>query len=150
MDLDWDQPRFSVYKNIIVAIMEKPIIGYGFGNFADIFPVYRSQEVSECFDRGHSEYLELILTAGIPVFALLLVLFFAVLTKLKKSMSDRSGNFIVGALGLTCSLQIIIHALIDFPLQIPVISYFFVTILANALRQNLSLNTNRNGFKHTI
>ena len=40
-----DVGRASVYAIAIHAIMDSPLLGFGYGTFADVFPMYRDQSI---------------------------------------------------------------------------------------------------------
>jgi len=122
--------RFLAYSIILDAIADRPLAGFGLGTFDDVFRLYRDETISVYFDRAHSDYLELALTAGIPATALIIVAMVLLLGFLTNSL--RGGiqyrSFI--ALGITATIQLGLHSLVDFSLQIPAVSYMWCAILA--------------------
>jgi len=128
-DASFDQ-RFSVYPIILDAIADRPLTGFGLGTFDDVFRLYRDETISLYFDRAHSDYLELALTAGIPATALIIVTMTVLLGFLASSLSVgiQYRSFI--ALGITATIQLALHSLVDFSLQIPAVSYMWCAILA--------------------
>ncbi len=131
-DASLDQ-RFSAYPLIIEAIFDRPIAGFGLGTFDDVFRLYRDETITIYFDRAHSDYLELALTAGIPAAILLVtsgaILIVVLAAALKYGNQYRS--FI--ALGITASVQLGLHSAVDFSLQMPAVSYLWCAIVAGAL-----------------
>jgi len=122
--------RFVMYPLVVDAIVDAPLTGTGLGTFSEVFATYRTEEVSPFFLRAHSDYLELALTAGIPAAILVFIacLMPAVYLLRNLGSSDEHRCFI--ALGVSVSMQIGLHSLIDFPLQVPAISYFTCAVLA--------------------
>jgi O-antigen ligase len=53
--------RFAVYKIILYSILDSPLLGYGYGTFADVFPMFRDRSISVIgiLDKAHNTYLEL-------------------------------------------------------------------------------------------
>ncbi len=115
------------------GISDRPLSGFGLGTFEKIFSSYRDDTVTVWFKRAHSDYLELTLTAGIPATLLLLLVFFTLIVYLicRLSTGTKYSSFI--ALGITSSIQLAIHSLVDFPLQIPAVSFFWCAILAASI-----------------
>ena len=128
-DASLDQ-RFLVYPIILDAIANQPLTGFALGNFDDVFRLYRDETISSYFDRAHSDYLELALTAGIPATALIIVAMAVLLGFLTNSLrvGIQYRSFI--ALGVTATIQLGLHSLVDFSLQIPAVSYMWCAILA--------------------
>ena len=125
--------RFTAYPYMISAIMDNPITGFGLGTFDEVFRVYRGPDVTVYFDRAHSDYIEIALTAGIPA-AIILVLacalpIFTLSSALKYGAQYRS--FI--ALGISVTLQLGLHSLVDFSLQMPAVSYTWLAVLAASM-----------------
>tara|TARA_R110002096_G_scaffold90645_4_gene205470 strand:- start:1880 stop:3091 length:1212 start_codon:yes stop_codon:yes gene_type:complete len=125
--------RFKAYPYMIQAIMDQPLTGFGLGSFDEVFRVYRGADVTTYFDRAHNDYLEIVMNAGIPAAIIIVVAcalpLITLLSALKQGAQYRS--FI--ALGITVTLQLGLHSLVDFSLQIPAVSYTWVTIIAASL-----------------
>ncbi len=129
MDTTFDQ-RFIVYPLVVEAIMDRPLTGFGLGTFDDVFRIYRDQNVTIYFDRAHNDYLELAVTAGIPAAAMLVLAFVNFVAFLIGRLKFGAQHRAFIALGITSSIQLGLHSLVDFPLQIPAISYMWCAILA--------------------
>lgn len=127
-----DEVRFQAFAHMMRAIADQPYTGFGLGTFEEVFRGYRGTDIPAVFDRAHSEYLELAMTAGIPMaalvcFATLLVcVYFIFATR----ASTRHAIYVL--LGLTTSIQILTHAVIDFPVQIPAVAYSYLLIVGCA------------------
>lgn len=121
--------RFKVYPILLDVIADRPWTGFGLGTFDDVFRIYRDGDVRVWFDRAHNDYLELAVTAGVPAamltFISIFTMMFFLVPRLKYGVEYRS--FI--ALGIAVSVQLGLHSLLDFSLQIPAVSYFWCAIL---------------------
>ena len=42
----YDNSRMAVYTITMRSILDAPLLGYGYGTFADVFPMFRDQSVS--------------------------------------------------------------------------------------------------------
>lgn len=128
-DASFDQ-RFVVYPIILDAIMDRPILGFGLGTFDEVFRIFRTEDVTIYFDRAHNDYLELAITAGIPAMAIFLSAFMIVLVYLARRLRFGAQYRSFIALGISTSVQLGVHSLVDFSLQMPAVSYLWAAILA--------------------
>ncbi len=125
--------RFQNYSYVIAAIQDRPLLGYGLGAFDNVHLTYRTPYDLGWFNRAHSDYLELMHNAGIPGATWLVVALLLPITFLFKRLKFGLQYRVFVALGITSSLQLALHSFVDFSLQIPAISYFWVAILAMSL-----------------
>ena len=125
--------RFLAYPYTLDAIADNPVFGFGLGTFDEVYRYYRGEDVTLYFDRAHNDYIEIAFTAGIPAALVLLtawlVIFTCFVTHLKYGVQYRS--FI--ALGLAVMVQLGLHSLVDFSLQMPAVSYTWVALIAASL-----------------
>ena len=78
------EERLAVYANVNRAIGDNPVLGFGYGTFADSFRLYDQNESAVHYDRAHNTWLENAFEMGIPAaLALYLVLGGLALTCLK-------------------------------------------------------------------
>lgn len=148
----FEESRFTLYPVLLESIEDRPFWGFGLGTFENVMAQYRSVDIELNFVRAHNEYLELTITAGLPIALLtflgVLSLFFMLLPAVKTIRINRSAHFsfengILTALGIAAFVLIGVDALVDFPMQIPAISYILVSIVsigsAAALREAAKL-----------
>ncbi len=125
--------RFTAYPHMVQAIMDQPLTGFGLGTFDEVFRVYRGPDVTIYFDRAHSDYLEIAMNAGIPAATILVIAcglpLITLFSALKHGAQYRS--FI--ALGITVTMQLGLHSLVDFSLQMPAVSYTWVAVVAASM-----------------
>src|SRR5262249_48772390 len=62
-----DESRMAVHIITIRSILAAPLIGYGYGTFADVFPMFRDQSVSTSgqWQLAHNTYLEVLQGLGL-------------------------------------------------------------------------------------
>ncbi|TNE61452.1 MAG: O-antigen ligase domain-containing protein [Alphaproteobacteria bacterium] len=127
--------RMHAYAVIFDAIGARPLTGFGLGTFEDAFRLFRGMEVRLFFDRGHSDYLELAMTAGIPATVLLLAAPVMLLMQLVRRafVAPKYDIRIVAATGVAAMVQLGLHSALDFSLQMPAVSFLFVVMIALAL-----------------
>lgn len=109
-----------------------PVFGAGLGTFVDIFPSYQSFTSSRLYRKAHNDYLEFLVTGGIPFLALMGWFVTSVATQTYRVYRRRkepycrflylgAGAGIVGA-GL--------HCLVEFNLQIGANALYFFFLLS--------------------
>ncbi len=123
--------RFAVYPLMQQAIAERPWTGYGLGSFESAFRLVRDEHISVLYRRGHSDYLELAMEIGWPA-TIALISAFGLLFVSAVTMSIRREEFELALLFVAATLQIGLHSLVDFSMQIPavVFAYLFLAGLA--------------------
>lgn len=125
--------RWCFYKGMLVAIMERPFTGLGFGTLRYTYPAYRDPA---CFsldlmlDRGHNGYLELVMGLGV----LSLVVVTTALSYLGRlffiGILIRQRMRPVPAAALGSIVIAVLHTATDFSLQILGVACFLAAILA--------------------
>lgn len=128
-----DSERIVLFGVIIDTIKERPWTGFGMGTFEEVIRIYRTPDIQLYFSRGHSDLLETALTMGVPAVLLALVPPITLAARLFRGFGQPGKAAFVQAAGLAALAQVGAHALIDFPLQIPAISYCVTAMLAAAL-----------------
>ncbi len=61
--------RLAVYATTWASIMDRPWLGFGYGTFEHVFPMYRDAGagVVGSWDKAHNTYLEVLQGLGLPV-----------------------------------------------------------------------------------
>ena len=56
----YDQGRIALYTTTLRSILDSPLLGYGYGTFADVIPMFRDQSMGsfEIWSLAHNTYLE--------------------------------------------------------------------------------------------
>lgn len=79
--------RMFIYRNSLPLMFERPLLGVGPDNFAEVFPQEDFQEFKgnqrQIVDKAHSEYIQLGVTTGLPALFIYLFLISYILFKLK-------------------------------------------------------------------
>lgn len=144
-NISQDDTRFLVYPIMRGLLEDNPIKGTGIGAFAEVFAQGRTVEIPSTFNKGHSDILEIIMTAGLLAggFFILSLLFITTWTFHKAFKSSEYNIFLL--LGGTVSVQIGLHSLVDFSLQMPAVSYTVTGILAACAfvisKENISIKS---------
>jgi len=135
--------RIEVYGMTADAIDDNPLLGFGYGTFADSFRLYRDDRLGAHFDKTHNTYLENIFELGWPV-AAALFLCIAWLTLLCfRGAWTRGRDWVYPATGAAASVLVGVHSFFDFSLQMPGVAITYACILGVGCAQAYS---SRSGF----
>ena len=126
-----DLDRLPIFELVLQAIESAPLLGYGYGSFASVFPMFRDLSVPTTIDytEAHNTYLELALELGVVAAGgvVIAVAWFAALcgAAVYRKRRDR----IVPALAAAATVTVGVHSLTDFSLQIPAVAVTYAAIL---------------------
>jgi len=132
-----DENRMLAYRSGLAIVADNAWLGTGLGTFADVFPSYRKPEMASAFvwDRAHSSALELAVEMGLPLAAMVLILWAYLLLRLVQGCFSRHRGVRFPAVGLGVLLLGTLHSVVDFSLQIPGYSVVFAALTACGLAQ---------------
>jgi O-antigen ligase len=122
--------RLTIDKDCLRMFLKKPILGWGLGTFATVYPGFRSFYSTFFVNQAHNDYLQLLVETGIIGFGIaiwfLVQVFRGAFSKLKDWTENSTGALTVAAL-LGC-VGILVHSLFDFNLQIPANAALFYVL----------------------
>lgn len=131
--LDMEDERFEVYRDMMGGIRDFLWGGTGLGSFEDAFRFYRSAAIEGRFAQAHNDVLEAVLELGIVgASAMFLALAWLVGLCLRELRRRRRGA-IFPCIAVAVSLQLGLHSLLDFSMQVPAIVVVYVMLLACGL-----------------
>lgn len=119
--------RPIIWKDTLRIAADFPVFGTGLGTFSDIFPSYQSFTGSKLFRRAHNDYLEYIVTGGIPFLVLMGVFILAVTSQTYRAYCRRKELY-CRFLYLGASAGIVgigLHCLVEFNFQIGANALYF-------------------------
>jgi O-antigen ligase len=139
--------RVNIDRDAIHMFRQRPLLGWGLGTFAEVYPQFRSFYTNFFVDRAHNDYLQLLVEMGGLGFATMLwflvIVYYRASKKLKNWTVDTNGAVGLAAiLGIT---GILVHSFLDFNLQIPAnaaLFYVLCTLAAMEPRFGLTRRTN--------
>jgi O-antigen ligase len=135
-----DQGRIGLYMITMRAILAAPWLGYGYGTFVDVFPMFRDQSVTTFaqWTAAHDTYLEAFQGLGL-IFGPMLVATIAVLVwRCIKAAVTRQMNETLPCVAASVACLLGAHALVDFTLQLQAIAITFMALLGAGVAQSES------------
>jgi O-antigen ligase len=122
--------RLQVDRDILRMWRKQPVLGWGQGTFADVYPRFRTFYTDSLVNAAHNDYLQVLAETGLLGFGVMIWFLVSVLRPaFRKSHnwgSDLNGTIAVAAI-LTIS-GILVHSLVDFNMQIPANAALFYSL----------------------
>jgi hypothetical protein len=142
-----EESRTAAYRSIISAIWNSPFSGFGYGTFADVFPLYRDRSVSVHgkWTIAPNTYLEVFQDLGV-IFGALLIASIVLLAyqNMKRATtrqmgataqpSDATVLYVVSGIAFLVG----IHSFLDSSLQSQVVTLTFAALLGAGTAQSMS------------
>ena len=136
-ELAWSA-RSQIYDIALSAIDDTTLTGTGLGTFPSVYLTYATHGSIRSVQRAHSDYLELAVELGVPAAILFITSLFVVTLTCARGVFRRSRDFVFPAAGLSASVLVGIHSIVDFSLQIPAVAVTYCLILGIASAQSSS------------
>jgi O-antigen ligase len=135
-----DANRMAVYVLTLRSVLDAPLVGFGYGTFADVFPMYRDGSVSVAgiWLQAHNTYLEIFQGLGLVFGALLIASVALLVLRCIKGALGRQSQMMVPQVAASAAFLLGIHSLVDFPLQIQGIALTFAALLGAGVAQSES------------
>ncbi|MBG0811719.1 O-antigen ligase family protein [Methylosinus sp. H3A] len=132
-----DGRRLAVFAIALRAILDTPLFGYGYGAFADVFPLYRDRSIptADVWDKAHNAYLETFMGLGLVFGTALIGALLWLAAKCFAGAVARRRAPTPAAAAAACSLLIGVHALVDFGVQIEAVALTYMAILGAGVAQ---------------
>jgi hypothetical protein len=135
-----DDSRMAIYLLTLGSIFDAPLLGYGYGTFADVFPMFRDRSIdtSGVWLMAHNTYLEVFQGLGL-VFGTLLIASVGLLAlRCIVGASRRRQNATIPYIAGSVAGLIAANALVDFSLQIQAVTLTFMAVLGAGTAQSVS------------
>ena len=135
-----DESRMPAYIITLRSILAAPLLGYGYGTFADVFPMFRDQSVSTLtkWPMAHNTYLEIFQGLGLLFGAMLLASVVVLVWRCVKGATTRQANNTLPCVAAGGAFLLGVHSLIDFSLQMQAITITFMALLGAGVAQSES------------
>jgi O-antigen ligase len=135
-----DESRLPTYIITLRSILASPLTGYGYGTFADVFPMFRDQSVSTDakWEMAHNTYLEIFQGLGLVLGSALLATVLMLTMRCVKGAMTRQMDETAPCVAAGVGFLLAAHSLIDFSLQIQAIAITFMAVLGAGVAQSES------------
>ena len=131
--------RMQIWMAAWKAITMSPWMGWGIGNFPDIYMIVQPASMTQPNDLAHSTPLEVMVEVGMPmafvVYAILLIPWFATLYG---ALSVRFMHRYLPVAALAVATVPTVHSMIDFSLQMPAIGFVVSAVLGMGWAQTFA------------
>jgi O-antigen ligase len=124
-----DKNRIDADRESLDIISKAPVAGFGGGTFYTVSPAWRGDD-QQFMDHTHNDYLEFLVEYGLVGGGLLAWFLVLCLRQAARGLSDRdrAKQFGICFAGLMAMVAMMIHATVDFSLQIPANALWFVVL----------------------
>jgi O-Antigen ligase len=135
-----DESRLAVYTIAMRSIIGAPVLGYGYGTFADVFPMFRDQSVgtSGMWQMAHDTYLEVFQGLGLLFGSMLVASVVLLALRCVKGAITRQQNEMMPCVAAGVAFLLGVHALVDFSLQMQAVAITFMAVLGAGVAQSES------------
>jgi O-antigen ligase len=132
--------REAAYAIVVASIRDAPMLGFGYGTFQDVFPMYRDASVGlgGTWDKAHNTYLEIFQGLGLVFGAAFLAAIGLLVWRCVQAAVVRRQASTVPIAAAAASVLLGVHALVDFSLQIQSITLIWSALLGAGVAQSWS------------
>jgi O-antigen ligase len=117
-DTDPFRYRREIFVSTLQIVRQHPWTGVGLGNYATVYPEFASFDPGLVVDHAHDDWAEWAAEGGVPMLILMLGV---------AAIGLRPALRSIWGLGIYAAF---LHAVVDFPMQIPAIAALVFTLLA--------------------
>src|SRR5262249_32311102 len=111
----------EILASTVRMICQRPLTGFGLGTYETVYPEFASFDMGLIVDHAHNDWAEWTAEGGLLMLILMVAVAAATLPAAWRSGWGLGIHFVF------------LHALVDFPLQIPPIAALLITLLAALL-----------------
>jgi O-antigen ligase len=134
-----DQTRAAVNTIMLRSIFASPFLGFGYGTFIDVFPMFRDQSISVegVWEFAHNTYLEVFQGLGLVFGSMLIACVILLVLKCIQGAINRQDSMtprVVTSVAILLGVQ----ALVDFSLQMQAVTLTFMALLGAGVAQSES------------
>jgi hypothetical protein len=135
-----DASRISVYLLTWRSILDAPVLGYGYGTFVDVFPMYRDRSISVLgvWGQAHDTYLEVFQGLGLVFGSMLVATVVLLALRCAGGSIRRQENAMVPAVAASAACLVGGQILVDFSLQMQAVALTFMAVLGAGVAQSQS------------
>jgi O-antigen ligase len=134
----FDADRLAVYRLTILSIFDAPWVGFGYGTFKNVFPLYRDSSVTPTgiWDKAHNTYLEIAQGLGIPMTALFLCVLAVLAGRCAYAALVRQRSATAPLVASSATIVVVFHSFADFSMQIQAVALTWTALLGAGVAQS--------------
>jgi len=134
VDKAHDPNRITILKDSFQMVRQRPLLGWGFGTFPVVYPLFRSFYTDLAVNAAHNDFMELLVETGLCGFALMLAFLYLLYRIAVPKLTNwrynaRAGTSLAALVGCT---GLLVHGFSDFNFQIPANAALFFVLAALA------------------
>jgi O-antigen ligase len=136
----YEPGRMKVYAITLGSILHAPLLGYGYGTFADVFAMFRDRSLGTWgnWDVAHNTYLEVFQGLGLLFGAMLVASVALLVARCFRGAIKRRQNETIPCVAASVAVLAGVNALVDFGLQMQAIAITFMALLGAGVAQSES------------
>jgi O-antigen ligase len=128
--------RLAYYRTTWDAISDRPLLGTGYGTYADAFKAYNHPATGTYFlDKAHNTYLQLIMELGWPAATALYAGLALLVFRSLQGRVRQGRSAVYPAVLAACSVLVGVHALVDFSMEMPANAATYALLLGMGCAQ---------------
>jgi O-antigen ligase len=133
----YDEGRRWAPLVIFRSIASSPILGYGYGTFSAVFPMFRddTMNILGIWDKAHNTYFEVLQGLGLLFGSMLIASTLILVWQCFRGARIRQRDATIPAIAASVSVLIGVHAFLDFSLQIQAVTLTFMAVLGAGVAQ---------------
>ncbi len=122
------------------SIFDSPLLGYGYGTFADVFPMFRDRSVGvlETWEQAQNTYLEAFQGLGLVFGSLLFASVILLVFRCFKGATGRQEGMTIPSVAVSAAALVGVHSLVEFSMQIQAVALTFMALLGAGVAQSKS------------
>lgn len=132
--------RQNINEHSMQAITAEPWLGYGYGTYENIAPMFRDDIFHPFILAAHNTYLENIMELGAPAAVALFLSIGGLGLICLRGVFKRRRDIVYPCAGLAATALVSVHSLVDFSLQMPAVAITYSAIMGVACAQSFSAN----------
>ena len=122
--------RLQIDRDILRMFRQHPMLGWGQGTFADVYPRFRSFYSDSLVNAAHNDFLQVLAETGLIGFGIM-IWFLAITLRNAVRKSSKWTSNLNGAVSVVAILGIcgiLVHSLVDFNMQVPANAALFYSL----------------------
>ncbi len=136
----FDETRLARDAITVQSILSAPLLGYGYGTFEAVFPMFRDNSMSVWLfqERAHDTYLEVLQGLGLLFGTMLIASVLLLVYSCVKGARIGERDTTIPLVAVSVSVLVGVHALVDFSLQIQAVTLTYMAVLGIGVAQSVT------------